>query len=483
MTLAEYCACDGLALAQFVRSGEVTPQELYELAVQAIARIDPRINAIVGPTPEAAAAAIERRPSTEPFAGVPFLLKDIGAHMAGVPQEMGARSCRGYRLDYDSELAARFRLAGLVTIGRSAVPEFGCGITTESAATGPTRNPWNLVHSAGGSSGGACAAVAAGIVPIAHANDGGGSIRVPAAHCAVFGLKPSRGRQPSGPDADELAFGLCVEHVVTRSVRDSAAMLDATWGADVGARLALPRPETTFLESLTHARRPLRIAYSAEPIRGALQTHPECMKAVESAVRLCRELGHDVREGRPEYSLSEICKPWLDLSCSGFSGGIRGVERVTRRRVELQDLEPATAAVLEYARRLTADDLVAALQATNGLSRRLGAFFERYDVLITPVGSVPPPLLGDYDSSVVPGSALEWVEHSMSAVPYVAAFNQTGQPAMSVPLYWSDGGLPIGTQFAARLGQEATLLALASELEAARPWAHRHPPLWPTGQL
>ena len=478
MRLEDYCACDGLELASQVRSGKVSSQELYQAATTAAARVNPTINAIVGTTPEAALEALGRRPLGSSFAGVPFLLKDIGAHMAGVLQEMGSRACRGHLCDYDSELAARFKRAGLVTIGRSAVPEFGCGITTESIATGPTRNPWSLSHSPGGSSGGACAAVAAGIVPIAHGSDGGGSIRIPAAHCGVFGLKPSRGRQPSGPDADELAFGLCVEHVVTRSVRDSAAMLDCTAGPDVGSRLALPQPGRGFLRSLEHRGPRLRIAFSAAPIEGAAATHSECVAAVAVAASLCRDLGHEVREDRPRYALTEICKPWMDLSSSGSALVLEAVGRATGRPANLESLEPMTRSVFEYSRSLTAANLVEALNAVNRLSRRLGGFFRDYDVLVTPVTAAPPPPLGMFTSAQHGLSAMEWIEQAMSAAPYVAAFNLTGQPAMSVPLHWTEGGLPVGVQFAGRLGEEALLLRLAAELEGARPWCDRRPAAW-----
>ncbi|MGE0552094.1 MAG: amidase [Gemmatimonadales bacterium] len=473
MKPSEYTALDGIALAELVARGEVTSAELAATARAGIEAVNPRLNAVIGMVDGVAEEALTNGPKGGPFSGVPFLIKDIGMHYAGIPHEMGSRLAEGFVFPHDTELAIRFKRAGLVTLARTNTPELGCNASTEPVFKGPTRNPWNPAHSTGGSSGGSAAAVAAGVVPFAHANDGGGSIRIPASCCGLVGLKPSRGRMPSGPDSDDLIFGMGAELVVSRTVRDTAAVLDATHGPDIGARIMLPSPDAPYRQLIQQPPARLRIAYTLQSPDGAAPMHPDCRAAVERTAELLADLGHVVEEARPSFDHEAACLNFLDLAAAYFGNGIGIIQRLTGRVPSRDNLEPTTLAIYEYGRDLTAFGLGAAFARINDLARLMGAFFAKHDLWLTPTMAVPPVELGVMDATAEMGAA-EWIKHILGLCPFTAPFNATGQPAISLPLQSSDG-LPIGVHFVGRLGDEATLLQLARQLEEAAPWAARRP--------
>ncbi|MBZ4415775.1 amidase [Myxococcus sp. RHSTA-1-4] len=475
MHLDDYSRYDAVGLAELVRRKEVTPEELVRTAASAIARVNPRLNAVIDVREAEALDTVKRGLPEGPFHGVPFLIKDLAIHAAGVPTDLGSRLTQGLVHPHDSALMARFRRAGLVLLGRTNTPEFGNNATTEPVLHGPTRNPWNLEHSPGGSSGGSAAAVAAGIVPVAHGNDGGGSLRIPASLSGVFGLKPTRGRISLGPDVGELLNGMAIEHVVSRTVRDSAAMMDATHGPEVGDPYHAPPPQRPFLEEVQHKPGRLRIALSRTAASG-VPVSPDCVAAAENAARLCMELGHEVVEAAPTYDAgalnSAMTKVWASamMGMADVFGGMLG------RTPGPENLEATTWAAVQLGRALKVSELQGALAVFNQVSRAVGAFFVEHDVLLTPTVAVPPYKLGVLDA-MVPREPEEWYTYVFGFIPFTALFNVTGQPAMSVPLHWNAQGLPIGVQFAGRYADESTLFRLAGQLEEARPWAGRRPPV------
>jgi amidase len=475
MHLDDYSRYDAVGLAELVRRKEVTPEELVRAAVAAIGRVNPRLNAVIDVREAEALDAVKRGLPEGPFHGVPFLIKDLVIHAAGVPTDLGSRLARGTVFPHDSALMARFKRAGLVTLGRTNTPEFGNNVTTEPVLHGPTRNPWNLAHSPGGSSGGSAAAVAAGIVPVAHGNDGGGSIRIPASLCGLFGLKPTRGRISMGPDVGEAINGMGIEHVVSRTVRDSAAMLDATHGPEAGDPYHAPPPQRPFLEEVRRKPGRLRIALSRKAA-GDEPVSPDCVAAVEDAARLCVELGHEVVEAAPAYDARALNAAMTRAWATALSSWADGLGAMLGRTPGPDTLEATTWAVVRFGRKLKVADLQGALAVFNQVSRAVGAFFVEHDVLLTPTVAVPPYRLGVVDATV-PRAPEEWYTFAFSHCPFTAVFNVTGQPAMSVPLHWNAQGLPIGVQFAGRFADEATLLRLAGQLEEARPWAERRPPV------
>lgn len=475
MNLEEYASYDALGLADLVRRRQISPVELRDLSMSAIERLNPTLNAVVATTPQEAEAALARLSPDAPFAGVPFLIKDIGAAYQGVPSEAGCRLMKGHVSPHDSELAKRYKRAGLIAVARTTTPEIGNNVSTESVATGPTRNPWNTALSAGGSSGGSAAAVAAGIAPMGHAADGAGSIRVPAANCGLFGLKPSRGRLPTGPDLDEILFGLVNDHVVTRSVRDSAALLDATAGPEIGGRLLLPPPSRTFLAASQHDPRRLRIAFSSTPARGGGRAHPDCIAMTDDVAALCASLGHEVTEAAPDVDVAEVTQVFLEFASAAVRQMVRAAQKENGRAVNHDTLEATSLKILEYAESRSAAQFVETFDLLHRTSRILGEFFTTCDVWLSPIMAFPPPVLGVLNADDPNLSAFDWMLKVVTACPYVAMFNQSGQPALSIPLYWNAEGLPIGTQLAGHLGDEETLLSLSGQLERARPWAHRRP--------
>jgi amidase len=414
---------------------------------------------------------------------VPFLIKEILLHAKGVRCEMGSKLAQGFVPDADTELMARFRRAGLVLVGTTQTPEFGYNPTTEPRAFGPVHNPWDLGRSPGGSSGGSGAVVAAGVVPVAHANDGGGSIRIPASWNGLVGLKPSRDRVPSGPDYGDPLCGLACEFVLTRSVRDAAAMLDAVAGPDVdavaGPDVGAPGhpvpPARPYREEVATPPGRLRIAWTATPASGA-RVDPECEKAVHETVRLLESLGHTLIEDRPHFDWSAFLEKVHVIWTAFAATSIDFTVAASGRKLEPDNLEAVTLACYEDGKRYSAADLINAMAHGNMASRQVGVFFEKADALITPTIARPPAPLGEINQDRGGVTAKEWTLQVFSYAPFTPLFNTTGQPAISLPLHWSASGLPIGVQIAGRFGDEATLLRLAAQLEQARPWAPKRPP-------
>jgi amidase len=490
-----YSEYDGLGLAELVRKSEVTPAELVEEAVRRLEALNPKLNAVIYPMVGAARKTARGDLPNGPFQGVPFLLKDLLADVAGAPSYNGSRFLDGYVPDHDCEMVRRFKAAGVVVLGKTNVPEYGLLPVTEPALFGPTRNPWDLTRTPGGSSGGSAAAVAARIVPLAHGSDGGGSIRTPASCCGLFGLKPTRGRNPLGPDLSEAWQGFVCDHVLTRSVRDSAAMLDATAGPDVGAPYYAPPPARPFLEEVGRDPGRLRIAFSSRPLTPGV-VDAECLKALEKAVALCRELGHEVEEATPQIDGERFAEAFLLMVCVETRAVIDEVEAYVGRKATAKDYEPVTWATALLGQQVSATEFAKAVHLLKRTGREVGPFFEDYDVFMTPTLGRPPvetrellpqgaeavaiELLGHLNARGVL-AALRGVDSATDRIlefmPYTALFNATGQPAMSVPLHWTETGLPVGIQFVGRYADEATLFRLAGQLEAAQPWADRVPPI------
>ncbi|HUI43777.1 MAG TPA: amidase [Terriglobia bacterium] len=472
--LAELAFADGLALAELVRSKQVQPLELIEAAIERIDRLNPALNAVVTPMYEQARAQAGAPLPDGPFRGVPFLLKDLLGSYAGVRQTWGSAYLRDFVPDHDSELVTRLKKAGLVILGKTNAPEFGILPTTEPRLFGPSRNPWATTHSTGGSSGGSAAAVAAGMVPMAHANDGGGSIRIPASCCGLFGLKPTRARNPLGPDLGDSMGGLVAEHALTRSVRDSAALLDATCGPDTGDPYWAPPPARPFREEVGRDPGRLRIALTRKAPTG-VPVHPDCEAAVEDAARLCASLGHEVEEASPALEVDLYSRSFIAAFSTGVAAAIDGFAYLTRRTPTPDQFEPLTWGVYEMGRQVSGPAYALAHIMLQRTSRSIAHFMLKYDSWLTPTVAEPPPPHGSFDSP--PENPLAGFLRATQFVPFTPVSNATGQPAMSVPLYWNGEGLPVGVHFAGRFGDEATLFRLAAQLEAARPWAHRRPPV------
>ncbi|MCJ7683802.1 MAG: amidase [Desulfobacteraceae bacterium] len=464
----ELAYLDATAQAELVRKKEVTAIELVEAAIDRIERLNPRLNAIVTPMYDLALENAKGKLPDGPFTGVPFLLKDLLASYAGVPMSFGSKLLRDFVPDHDSELVARIKRAGLIIAGKTNTPEFGILPTTEPALFGPCRNPWNTERSTGGSSGGSAAAVAAGIVPMAHANDGGGSIRIPASCCGLFGLKPTRGRNPLGPDFGDILSGLVVEHAVTRSVRDSAALLDATSGPDIGDPYWAPPPERPFVEEIGAKPEKLRIAFTKETADGS-ELHPDCVKAVEDAAGLCSDLGHEVEEASPVLDSKQITQSFMVLWAAGNASTLKALG------ASKEQVEPLSWALYEMGCGFQAPDYLLAIQTIQNISRIVARFFVEYDIWLTPTLGEPPVPLGTFDSTEK--DPMAGFTRSVKYVPFTPIANVTGQPAMSVPLFWNDEGLPVGSHFIGRFGDEATLFRLAAQLEEARPWVDKRPPV------
>lgn len=473
----ELATMDALAQAALVRSGELAALELVDAAIERIGRVNPTLNAVISTRfdeARAEAAALDRdAPRDSPLAGVPFLLKDLGATLAGMPQEQGSCAARGRIAPADTALARRYREAGLVVLGKTNTPEFGNHSTAEPEANGPTRNPWDLGRTAGGSSGGSAAAVASGMVPAAHGNDGAGSIRIPSSCCATVGLKPTRGRNSWAPAGDAMA-GLAVEHALTRSVRDSAAILDATAGRVAGDPYAAPPPARPFRDEVGADPGRLRIAWSATPPIDA-RVDPECAAAARATADLLAELGHDVEEAAPVFDGEVLIEPLARVWATSNLVSVRALEAELGRRIADDELEITTRELRDYALRFDPADLIDALDQLAAITRDIAPFFERYDAWVTPTLARLPEPLGVLNQSQ--GGAVEYWRFDCQFNPWNPIANVTGQPAISLPLAWSEGGLPIGSLLTGRYADEATLFRLASQLEAARPWAHRLPPV------
>ena len=463
---------DALGQAELVRRGDVKPIELVETVIERIERVNPTLNAVVTPMYDEAREVASGSIPDGPFAGVPFLLKDFLAEYGGVRFTEGSAFLKDFVPDEDSELVKRYKRAGLIFVGKTNTPELAIGATTEPHLFGETHNPWDTSRTPGGSSGGAGASVTAGIVPMAHGNDAGGSIRIPASCCGVFGLKPTRARNPLGPHYGDVFSGLVAEHCLTRTVRDSAALLDATAGPDLGDPYWAPPPERPFLHEVGADPGRLRIAFSSQTPLGT-DVHPDCATALREAADLCAELGHDVSEAAPAIDGEALWKAFTNVIAVGDGWAIEDWGRRTGRAPTQELFEPFVWSLTRRGHQISAPDYLLILQDLQRISRDIARFFVDYDVWLTPTLGTPPVPLGELSFSG--GDPFELRRRTAEFSPFTYISNVTGQPAMSMPLHWNSDGLPIGTHFVGRFGDEATLFRLAGQLEAARPWASRRP--------
>ncbi|MEO8811594.1 MAG: amidase family protein [Caulobacteraceae bacterium] len=475
MMFSEYSQYDGLGLAALVAAGEVSAAELAGAAIERIDRHNGAINAVVHRADEEARAAAGSPLPTGPFRGVPFLVKDLLIAVAGWPRSSGSRFCAGTVDQVDSGLMRRYRSSGVVPLGKTNCPEFGITGTTEPALFGACRNPWNPDHSAGGSSGGSAAAVAAGIVPMAHGGDGRGSIRIPASCCGLVGLKVTRDRNPHLPDGYDFAQGFVVEHVITRTVRDCAAMLDVTGVPEPASPYASPAKARPYVEEIGRSPGRLRIAWSSETANGR-SVQPEIQCALEGVASLLEKLGHEVIPRGLGVDQRALYGAQNAFSGANFAAGMQRLIQEVGREPEPHELEPLTWAALKAGRRATGAEAMWDAQELRMLTRGVLALFEEVDVYLTPVmGTLPPPI-GYLDPVAV--SPREIGRRNGEVFPFAAPFNMTGQPSISLPLAWSASGLPIGMMFTARYADEATLFRLAAQLEKEAPWKGRRPPIW-----
>ena len=474
MSFADYSDYDGLGLAGLVARGEVTPAELVEAAIERIERHNGSLNAVVYKAYDEARAAAGGCPAG-PFRGVPMLIKDLGVKVAGWPNSHGSRFARDVVDDEDSGLVRRYRESGAVLLGKTNTPEYGITGTTESAFLGPCRNPWNTGHIAGGSSGGSASAVAAGIVPVAHASDGLGSIRIPAACCGLVGLKVTRDRNPNLPDGYDYAYGLVVDHVVTRTVRDSAAMLDVTGHPEPASPYPAPPKARPYLEEIQLTPGRLKIAWSAETPNGRA-IDPEVEAKLRETAETLRALGHEVVEKGLGIDYRALYAALGPPGGANFAAGMKRLIERVGREPEGGELEPLTWASLKNGRKVTGEQVMWGLQQLRTINRQTLALFETFDVYLTPVMGTPPPPIAYIDPVAL--APREVNRRQGKVFPFTPPFNASGQPSMSLPLAMSASGLPIGMMFTARYADEATLFRLAAQLEKETPWKDRRPSVW-----
>ncbi|MBD3669426.1 MAG: amidase [Gammaproteobacteria bacterium] len=494
MKFDEYRRYDALGLAQLVKQGDVTPPELVELAIERCEQINPSLNAVITPMYDYARKHVPGKSGAGVFHGVPFLLKDIQHALKGFALSSGSAACRDHTPEDNAELVERYLQTGLIPFGKTNTPEFALLGVTEPRAFGPTRNPWDLSRTPGGSSGGSAAAVAAGMVPIASANDGGGSIRIPASNCGLFGLKPSRGRVPVGPQHAEVWMGMSSDHVLTRSVRDSAAMLDQIQGPDIGAPYEIRPPIRPYLQEIETEPGQLRIAFDTSSPLGT-EVDSECRQAIEDTARLLEDIGHHVEAARPDYDGMSLARDYLYHNFATMAASARNI-RANLGRDKLRKLEPVSRALAQLGETISAGEFYVSKERWNDYGRAMGRFHQQYDLYLTPSTATPPPRIGALAPSALEVLMLEassrlgfgrlllksglidkMARDNLQATPFTQLANLTGQPAMSVPLHWSQQGLPLGVQFVAPFGGEAVLFQLAAQLERARPWMHRTPDL------
>ncbi|MEZ5142423.1 MAG: amidase [Acidimicrobiales bacterium] len=466
-----------------MRTGTVSPIELVDAAIARIEKVNPELNAVIHERFERARAEAVGDLPDGPLRGVPMVLKDLDGTSAGDPYHAGTRHLRdrGYVAPADTYLTAKFREAGLVVVGRTNTPELGLQPTTEPEAYGPTRNPWDPSRSTGGSSGGSAAAVASGMVPLGHAGDGGGSIRIPASECGLVGLKPSRGRHSLGPDVGEAWGGLVSRLVVSRSVRDTATVLDAVQGPMPGDPYTAPPPDRPYVQEVGADPGSLRIGWTATAADRSVTTHPECVAAVERAAALLDQLGHRVSEDHPAlWDDGDYVDHFTGQFINAFSvwtaAELDHLGRISGEPIAAEGVEAGTWAAAELGRTVTAVQYFEAISELHRYTRRMAEWWAGgFDVLVTPTIPELPPELGTFAAQ--PDNPLNGLFRSAAIVPFTAPFNTTGQPAVSLPLHWSDDGLPIGVQLVAAYGREDVLVRLASQLEAAAPWSDRLPPI------
>lgn len=491
MKFEEYRQMDGMAMAEAVANKETTAAELLEAAISRTDEVNPILNGLIIPLYEEA-REIAKGKLDGPLAGVPMLAKDYFQEMAGAPHFMGNQGLKklNHCAQTDSELVRRWRKAGLVIFGRTSTPEFAIKGVTEPRSTGITRNPWNINHTPGGSSGGSAALVAAGVVPVAGANDGGGSIRIPAGACGLFGLKPGRGRVPWGPSMVEAMHGMAINHVITRSVRDSAAWLDATHGEELGSLVQLAKPEISFLAATQTPPSKLKIAFSTRsPINSPVDA--EAITAVENTAKLLTDLGHHVEEAEPMIHGEDMMREWLRM---WFVNCAVTVQQARDLGVKEQDFETDTLVMAAVGAGIKGSDYVKGYYQVQQYGQAWDAFMQQYDFWLTPCLGRPPAEIGALNTPALQqkaaGLALkmgaaalirrsglleQMAMENLQYTPFTQLANVTGVPAMSVPLHWCENGLPLGVQFMGTHGDETKLLSLAAQLEQAEPWFHRVP--------
>jgi len=491
----EYDQYDAVGLAKIVREKKISPVELCEEAINRIEKLNPILNAVINPMFDIGREAAKKPLPDGPFTGVPFLLKDLISAYARVKLTSGCRAYKDYVPDYDSELVKRFKRAGLVALGKTNTPEFGLMGITEPELYGPTRNPWNVEHTPGGSSGGSAAAVASGMVPMASGGDGGGSIRIPSAFCSLFGLKPTRGRTPTGPKYGKLWQGAAIEHVLTRSVRDSAAILDAIQGADAGAPYVIKPPDIPYSEEINREPGSLRIAFNTESPLGT-GIHEYCKDAVLQTAKLLQDLGHKVEEAKPELDGIKLANSFFTLYFGEIAADIESAKTILKKKVGKKDFEITTWFFGQLGGCYSAADFVTTMREWDIAARVMGQFHLKYDLYLTPTVAYPAAKIGELLPKSYEKAAMELISflrlgflakasgmvnqiaiQTLAKTPFTQLANFTGQPAMNVPLQWDKKGMPCGVQFIAPFGDEATLFRLASQLEKAKPWFDKRPEL------
>jgi amidase len=476
--MSETWELDAVGQAELVRSGEASAAELVDDAIARIEKFNPQLNAVIHERFEKARAEAAGALPDGDFKGVPYLLKDLDAHSAGEPFHEGMEFLKelGWKEDVDSYIVEKFRAAGMIRLGKTNTPELGLTPTTEPKAYGPTHNPWNTDHSSGGSSGGSAAAVASRMVAVAHAADGGGSIRIPASECGLVGLKPSRGRVSFGPTMHQPWHGFVVQHVVSRTVRDTAWLLDVTSGAMPGDFDIAPPPLEPFRDQAGKDPGKLRIGLMTKAPGGLATVHADCIAAAERAARSLGELGHEVEEAHPaQFDEDNITEPFITIVCSWTAQTLDALSTKTGKTITQEDVEPLTWAYADMGRNFTGPQYIAAITAVQDQIRRAALWWEDYDLLLTPTLSEPPPLLGEFDGGRE--NPFHGMARSVPVVVFAAPFNASGQPAISLPLHQSDAGLPIGVQLVSAYGREDRLLQVAAQLEEAVPWKDRRPPI------
>jgi amidase/6-aminohexanoate-cyclic-dimer hydrolase len=467
----EYSKYDAIDLAELVRNKQVSSNELIEEAIRLTEALNPTLNAVVTNSYEYARKEIKSGLPNGPFTGVPFLLKEFEL-FSGFPLTHSCKYFEDNIADHDSEVVKHYKKGGLVIFGKTNTPEFSLSINTEPQLFGSTHNPWNLNHTVGGSSGGTAAAVAAGIVPVAQASDGGGSIRVPASCCGLFGLKPTRGRNPWGPDYGESWSGMHGTHVISRTVRDSAAMLDLTQGPDIGAPYSPMPPNKSYLSETKEQPKKLRVAFSADTVDGETPVDLECISAMNEAVKLMTELGHEVEEAKPIITPDDLYLTWL-ITAANTILEVNKYAAKTNREIKEEYFENYTWALMEWCKTMSASDYLKWTQILHRVGREFNQLFEKYDLFITPMLAKPPLKLGELDmmETNIETFMIKFGEFN----PFAFTGNYSGNPAMSLPLHWTSDSLPVGVQFIGRYGDEATLFQVAAQLENARPWVDKIP--------
>jgi amidase len=473
-TFKEYPDYDGVGLAELIAHGDVTAAEILEAAIEQIETRNPELNAVIHKMYDQARRTVDDGLAPSVLSGMPYALKDIGLLYTGVPTRAGSTLFNDFVPDHDSTLVERLRAAGVVIVGKTNTPEFALTVATEPRLFGETHNPWKRGFSCGGSSGGSAAAVAAGMLPAAHAGDAGGSIRVPAAHCGLVGMKPTRARNPSGPDLGEGWSGVSIDHGVTRTVRDTAALLDISHGPATGDPYAVPVPARPFMEELGANPGQLRIALMTDAPNGA-PVDPECVLAAESAAALCVDLGHQVETASFHFDMDAMVFAFRVIVASNLHNLIEDRLSELGRPLADDDLEQISRLRAEEYRRFNGADYARAVQSLHTLGRQVGAFFENYDILLTPTAAGAPLRHGVIDMG---GDNLDAFDAALfNHAPFTAHFNVAGNPAISLPLSMSEQGLPIGVHFGGRYAEDDTLLRLSAQIEQAQPWHDRKPPI------